>query len=317
MINIVITDDNCQINCDKNIFFKFVTEKKEVLERAALISTITINESTVLGPGVLHLAADYGVVIRALGDDEIIVGHWRGHLPDAQIQLKYRQMQFIQDGEGKEVFASWLIEKLENQVSYLDNLIKEEPELIKGLQELKTFYLEKKFDSIIDREAILMKTYYQMMNKALPQAFQFQKRSRQPAEDGFNAMLNYSFSFLYGLVEDAIVDCGLDPYLGFYHSNERGGKALVYDMIEPFRPWVDEMLLKMTNTEGVLDPFGFEKNESGVFISQGNRKTIASQYYEEFETVIRYKNKQISKKSHVYLEAKRLKAKILKMKIDD
>ena len=69
----------------------------------------------------------------------------------------------------------------------------------------------------------------------MPEAYRFDGRSRQPALDAVNAMLNYSYGVLYSLVERACICAGLDPFLGFLHTDNYNKKSLVFDLIEPFR----------------------------------------------------------------------------------
>jgi len=65
------------------------------------------------------------------------------------------------------------------------------------------------------------------------------------AERPVNALLNY----IYALVEaEAILAChvvGLDPGLGFVHSDTRGRQSLALDIMEPVRPEVDAFVLTM------------------------------------------------------------------------
>jgi len=41
------------------------------------------------------------------------------------------------------------------------------------------------------------------------------KHKIAPAKDEFNAMLNYGYGMLYGMIERSVVVAGLDPYIGF------------------------------------------------------------------------------------------------------
>jgi len=47
--------------------------------------------------------------------------------------------------------------------------------------------------------------------------------------------LNYCYGILYSLVEKACILSGLDPYVGFLHTDNYNKKSLVFDLIEPFR----------------------------------------------------------------------------------
>jgi len=61
-------------------------------------------------------------------------------------------------------------------------------------------------------------------------------------EDIKNKALNYGYAILRGAVARAIVASGFMPALGVFHSNNLNSFNLADDIIEPFRPFIDEMV---------------------------------------------------------------------------
>ena len=59
------------------------------------------------------------------------------------------------------------------------------------------------------------------------------------------AMLNFLYSILVAEARLACLGMGLDPGLGVYHVDKPGRDSLVYDLIEPVRPAVDEWLFAL------------------------------------------------------------------------
>lgn len=57
---------------------------------------------------------------------------------------------------------------------------------------------------------------------------------------GLNRPLNYGYTILRSAVARAIVAAGLTPALGVHHRNRRNPYQLVDDLMEPFRPLVDQ-----------------------------------------------------------------------------
>lgn len=57
-----------------------------------------------------------------------------------------------------------------------------------------------------------------------------------------NNMLNYGYAVLSALVHRSVVAHGMLPEIGFHHQPHFAGYPLVYDLMEPFRPFVDVML---------------------------------------------------------------------------
>ena len=72
-------------------------------------------------------------------------------------------------------------------------------------------------------------------------------------ETGFNARLNYGYAVLGALIHRGIVAHGLSPVFGLHHITRYKAHALVYDLIEPWRPYVDLMLVEFVMAHPVED----------------------------------------------------------------
>ncbi len=60
---------------------------------------------------------------------------------------------------------------------------------------------------------------------------------------GANAMLNYGYTVLRGIVARAVVAAGLHPSIGVHHHNRYDAYCLADDLMEPFRPRVDKAVV--------------------------------------------------------------------------
>jgi CRISPR-associated protein Cas1 len=63
---------------------------------------------------------------------------------------------------------------------------------------------------------------------------------RNPEEIGINSMLNYGYTILRAMTTRAICSAGLHPSFGIHHHNKYNSYCLADDLMEPFRPIVDE-----------------------------------------------------------------------------
>lgn len=79
----------------------------------------------------------------------------------------------------------------------------------------------------------------------------------------FNAMLNYAYGVLETQVRCRIVASGLDPMIGYLHSNYGGKQGLVFDLMEPVRPIVDRKVLEFVQRE-TFEPADFVLLDDGV-----------------------------------------------------
>ena len=67
-----------------------------------------------------------------------------------------------------------------------------------------------------------------------------------------NTMLNYGYALLRASIARGVVSSWLHPSLGIFHSNQFNAFNLVDDLIEPFRPLVDMVVIKILSSENTL-----------------------------------------------------------------
>lgn len=60
-----------------------------------------------------------------------------------------------------------------------------------------------------------------------------------------NNLLNYGYAILRAIIARALVGSGLLPTLGIHHHNKYNAYCLADDIMEPYRPYVDELVLKI------------------------------------------------------------------------
>ncbi|MBB4954118.1 CRISPR-associated protein Cas1 [Agrobacterium vitis] len=68
---------------------------------------------------------------------------------------------------------------------------------------------------------------------------------RDQNAEGANSLLNYGYTILRAIVSRAICASGLHPTIGIFHSNRANAFALADDLMEPYRPLVDQMVLNL------------------------------------------------------------------------
>ena len=78
-----------------------------------------------------------------------------------------------------------------------------------------------------------------------------------------NALLNYAYGLLETEVRIAAVAAGLDPTIGYLHTRRPGRVALVYDLMEPLRPRVDQGVLGFVQKH-TFSPGDFVMTNSGA-----------------------------------------------------
>lgn len=72
--------------------------------------------------------------------------------------------------------------------------------------------------------------------------------SRDRAADGLNALLNYGYTVLRAVASRAVCASGLHPSVGIFHVDRGNTFALADDVMEPFRPVVDLLVLDIVKS---------------------------------------------------------------------
>lgn len=71
---------------------------------------------------------------------------------------------------------------------------------------------------------------------------------RQRFGDSPNSFFNFGYAVLRSMVARSIVETGLLPVLGIFHKNKYNPYCLADDIMEPYRPFVDLLVMQWLNT---------------------------------------------------------------------
>lgn len=63
-----------------------------------------------------------------------------------------------------------------------------------------------------------------------------------------NNLLNYGYAILRAVTARSLVASGLMPTLGYFHRNRYNAYALADDLMEPYRPFVDQIVLEILHS---------------------------------------------------------------------
>ncbi len=110
----------------------------------------------------------------------------------------------------------------------------------------------KNRDALLGFEGSSANAYFQSLREAGMFSSSFQKREGRGSKEINNAMLNLGYAVLSSYILNAIINAGLEPYLGVMHGQRPGRMALVLDIMEEYRAWVvDRAVIKLrSQSEG-------------------------------------------------------------------
>lgn len=120
--------------------------------------------------------------------------------------------------------------KIRNQAALLNKLGKDG-------DILKPYYSNVKSGDADNREGIAAKIYW---HELFGDDFVRHREGVEP-----NNLLNYGYTLLRAAVARALMGSGLLPALGIFHRNRYNAFPLADDIMEPYRPYVDEIVYHM------------------------------------------------------------------------
>ena len=130
-----------------------------------------------------------------------------------------------------------------NDINIAANTLKESAEKANTCQGLEV---------LLGFEGSSAATYFQALRSARLFSSTFIKREGRGSSEVNNSLLNYGYAILNGYILNAVINAGLEPYLGVLHGTRPGKMALVLDIMEEYRSWVvDRIVIKLrSQSEG-------------------------------------------------------------------
>ena len=135
----------------------------------------------------------------------------------------------------KNIWKQIVENKIKNQAALLNKLGK-------NGDILRPYYSNVKSGDSDNREGIAAKIYW---NELFGSSF---IRTREGLEP--NNLLNYGYTILRAAVTRAIMGSGLLPAIGIFHKNKYNAFPLADDIMEPYRPFVDELVYRLYSKGG-------------------------------------------------------------------
>jgi CRISPR-associated protein Cas1 len=132
--------------------------------------------------------------------------------------------------------------------------------------------------------------YFRVFNQLILQQkkdFKFSGRNKRPPLDNVNAMLSFVYTLLTNMVASALETVGLDPYVGFMHTDRPGRVSLALDLIEELRPVLaDRFVLGLINRKMVSGKDFSKKEDGAVLMTDRARKLLLTEWQNRKKEVI-------------------------------
>ncbi len=307
--------DNC---------FLVKNDNKEFEISAKKVESILITTGAYLSTDAIKLAMDSNIDLVFLDDFGNPYGRvWLSKLGSTTL-IRRKQLEIAETNEGLELAKAWVVAKFDNQIDFLKKLANSRPEkqekieeYARKIEEIKPSLLhlegnlDEKRGSLMGFEGSVGRIYFEALSFIVPERFEFEGRSRQPAKDEFNCFLNYGYGVLYSLVEKGCILAGLDPYLGFIHTDNYNKKSLVFDLIEMFRIYVDQTVVYLFSSRKVKKEY-FAPIKGGLTLNKEGKAILIESLNNVLEKTIRYRGRNIKNRDIIQFECHRIANNLIK-----
>ncbi len=137
----------------------------------------------------------------------------------------------------KQLWQQTISAKINNQAALLESIRV-------PAKNLRNWAAEVKSGDSENHEAIAAAYYWKNLFQIFPD-FRRDRFGEPP-----NNLLNYGYAILRAVIARNLVASGLLPTLGIFHKNQYNAYCLADDIMEPYRPYIDKVVINIVNLHG-------------------------------------------------------------------
>lgn len=217
--------------------FKQNSEITKPIEDLGVI--ILDNKQITITSGVLEALLENNCAVITCDSKRMPVGLMLPLYGNTTQNERFRQQLDASVPLKKQLWQQTIKSKIDNQASVLKDCLKEE------MKCMRIWANEVKSGDPDNLEARAAAFYWKNLFSHI-EGFTREREGIFP-----NNLLNYGYAILRAVVARALVTSGLLPTLGIHHHNRYNAYCLADDIMEPYRPYVDELVFGMIQSSGL------------------------------------------------------------------
>lgn len=327
-VNIVLNSFGASIRRENGLFEVSTTDGKQSISPND-VGSISISKGARISSDAVLLAIEHEIDVLFVDQTGNPAGRvWSVKYGSISV-IRRKQLEFFYSPGALKWVKEIVIEKTNNQVAMLLALKQSQDEVmqrkiaaaINSIEDHKQKIRKAEGDFVADLapsirgwEGAASKRYFEAISICIPSGYTLGIRSQHPAKDKFNAMLNYGYGMLYGKVEGSLIKAGLDPYTGIFHRDDYNRPALVYDVIEKFRIWVDYVIIHLCMQDAMTDECFNHCNDQVLLDGLGKRIVIQS-VNDYLAEIINISGLERSRAEHINIFAQKLASYFMDIKL--
>lgn len=320
-MHLVLNSFGASVAKENGLFAVATAEGKQLIPPKD-VRTITISKGARISSDAVLLAIENEIDVLFVDG----TGHPQGRVWSIKYgsvsDIRRGQLEFLYSPRAVEWVKDMVVEKINTQVAMLLSLQSGADDrtrrllsaAINSMEDHKSKARKIAGESVSDVapslrgwEGAASKRYFDAVSACLPEKYRFETRSRQPATDTFNAMLNYAYGILYGKVEGALIKAGIDPYVGIFHRDDYNRPALVFDFIEKYRVWMDYVVIQLCMHDAMSEDC-FRQEGGGIMLDGLGKRIVIQSANDYLGEIIKLKGIERSRAEHLLRHAQQLAA---------
>ncbi len=286
------------------------------------VNAIFLTKGVFMSSNALLMAIDNNIPVLLINGIGHLVGQvWSGQYGSIA-SIRKQQALLTTHYKGLDWIRQLLIQKLESQRGLLlrwveKSEIQDRERLDGGIrviynmtQKYKSCVIQQNADLEVLKtqfrgwEGTASRHYFLCLSALLPVEYQFKNRSKRPAYDNFNALLYYLFGILYSQIHLALMKAGLDPFMSIFHADQHNKPTFVYDVIEIYRHWMEEVAMQLC-CEGKLtdDAFYLPDDRTGIWLHPSAKPIVVNTCFAFLNEKVNRNGKPRKRITHIDLDA--------------
>jgi len=197
---------------------------------------IVESQSVTLSANLIQLLNKNGTAVIFCDETHhpcCMLQNFKGHSTHAEILRRQIEASLP---TKKKLWQEIVKDKIRNQAALLSKHGKS------GVEKLKQYADNVKSDDSDNREAAAARVYWANL-------FDVSNFKRDIDGEGLNPLLNYGYAILRAASARALTGSGLYCAIGLHHRNRYNSFCLADDFMEPYRPYVDQIVCVLTKAD--------------------------------------------------------------------
>lgn len=284
-----------QVKLDGNaLAFYAQGERQGIVPIHPLRRVVIVGDVLIETPVLHRLAAEGTGVVFLSGKRLQFRGMLHGRLHNNGL-LRVRQYEKSLTDFALSTAQDLVVRKVRRQREFFNKVRAARPDLRLELTTALTT-LDRVYGTVLDEEPAIERlrgleggasaAYFAAFTAMFPDSLGFQRRDRRPPGDPVNAMLSLCYTLLHYEMVREIEVIGLDPVISFYHQFDYGRESLACDLVEPYRPEVDNFVWGLFR-ERVFTARDFAEDDErpGCYLKKEARKRFYPAYEDWAKTM--------------------------------